>query len=195
VDSVLNLSGVVFELPVEVFTMTAPVAVAHPTLALDDLRARERGETRTRIARRLQAVRMALEDEFSREQIGRAARLHVNRVAFWIHRFNQHGFEGLEDLPRGAPPSLLTEAQKAEVLSWVRKGADPKRDGFARWTGRRLVKRIRERFGVKASVDAVYSWLWANKARHRKARKVPSKADPQALAAWGKKDGRGQSRR
>ena len=171
--------------------MSAPVAVAHPTLTLDDLRAHERRETRARIARRLQAVRMALEGGFTREEIARAVGLHVNRIYFWIHRFNQFGFEGLEDLARGAPPPLLTEAQKAEVLSWVHEGADPKRDGFARWTGPRLVRRIHERFGIEPSVDAVYKWLWANKAKHRKARKVPSKAVGEDLAAWKKKGGRG----
>lgn len=171
--------------------MAAPaLAAAHPFLTLDQLRERERerDEPRARAYCRIQAVRLAWEGKYTRAEIARIAGLHPNRVAFWVKRFQRHGLDGFEDLPRASAPGLLTGEQKKEVFSWIEKGADPKTDGFARWTAKRLAARILDRFGVKVSTSAIYSWLWDAGARHRKIRPIPSKGDPVELAEWEKKD-------
>lgn len=167
--------------------MPTSLQVSHPALALEDIRFRERSEKRAHIRQRLMAVRMTVQGSFAVNQIAQACGFHPNRVAVWVARFNERGFEGLENLPRRAKKPLISKELEKEVTDWVRRGADPKADGFQAWTAPRIVAALKERHRIKVSDDTIYLLLWRNGFRHRKARKVPAKADCEALAAFEKK--------
>ena len=175
------------------------LAVSHPRLVLADIRARERGEKRASIRQRLMAVRMRAQKSLSVIQIASACGFHPNRVSVWVRRFNEGGFEALENLPKRAKTPRISKELEAEVMGWVRRGADPKADGFQLWTAPRIAAALKKRHGIEVSDDTIYLLLWRNGFRHRKARKVPAKADRETLAAFEKKTrggkGGGRSRR
>jgi transposase len=66
----------------------------------------------------------------------------------WVHRYNDHGLDGLSDHPHPGPRPFLTAAQEAEVDGWVEKGPALAADGVVRWRRIDLRERIAARFGV-----------------------------------------------
>lgn len=168
--------------------MAARLLVTRSSPTLEEIRARERGEKRVAIARRLTMIRLVAEGALTNVQIAGVCRCHVNRVAVWVRRFNELGFDGLLNEPKKPKPSVLSAKEKETVRGWVRAGGDPKKDGFAVWTAPRLAAAVRKRLGnERVTVRIIYRLLYASDFRHRKAGKVPAKADPKELAAWGKK--------
>jgi transposase len=59
-------------------------------------------------------------------QVGQiAAQLgcHPRTVYRWLHRFNQHGIDGLGDLPRSGRPRRLGELERGQIIALAR--SDP----------------------------------------------------------------------
>ena len=53
----------------------------------------------------------------------RPARLPSTDVYRWLHRFNAHGIDGLEDLPRSGRPRRLSELERGQIIALAR--SDP----------------------------------------------------------------------
>ena len=63
------------------------------------LRKLAKGESDARIARRLLAIANAL-DDMSREAAAQSAGMDRQTLRDWVIRYNEHGLDGLSDLPR-----------------------------------------------------------------------------------------------
>src|ERR1035438_2281733 len=84
----------------------------------------------------------------------------------WKQRFRQHGLEGLDTFHPGQPPSVLTPALRARILSATRKKPS---DGSTHWSCRKLASLL----GV--SKDAVHRvWQEAGLKPHRLERYMAS---------------------
>jgi transposase len=66
----------------------------------------------------------------------------------WVHRFNEHGPEGLLDGWSKGPAPRLSAEQRAEIAQLVETGPDRAVHGVVRWRRIDLRRIIVERFGV-----------------------------------------------
>src|SRR5271163_1400719 len=83
-------------------------------------------------ARRLLAL-AAVHDGMNRTVAARLGGMDRQTLRDWVHRFNQHGPEGLIDIkPSGRPPRLCEE-HKQVLKQLVETGPDPQTDGVVRW--------------------------------------------------------------
>jgi transposase len=101
-------------------------------------------------ARRLLAI-AAVYEGMDREEAARIGGMDRQTLRDWVHRFNEHGPDGLLNVkPSGRPPRLSKE-QKEELCRLVEAGPDPQKDGVVRWRCVDLKRVLGERFGVNLS--------------------------------------------
>src|SRR5690349_7120434 len=111
-------------------------------------------------SRRLLSLAAVL-DGMSRTEAARIGGMDRQTLRDWVHRFNQHGPEGLTDTwSKGHPPRLSAE-QQAELAHRVETGPDRAVHGVVRWRRIDLKHLITERFGV------VYHERTVGKILHR----------------------------
>jgi transposase len=126
-------------------------------------------------------------------QVGQiAAQLgcHPRTVYRWLHRFNQHGIDGLGDLPRSGRPRRLGELERGRVIALV--GSDPpgrllrQPDGTlaavddqqaAQWTLDALAAAAQAE-GIQVSRSQVRRILQAEGVRWRTVRSWSARGDP-----------------
>src|SRR3979490_2106732 len=101
-------------------------------------------------ARRLLAL-AAIYDGMNREEAARIGGMDRQKLRDWVHRFNEQGVEGLINAKSPGRPSKLSLEQKEELRRLVEAGADPEKDGVARWRCVDLKRVLGERFGVDLS--------------------------------------------
>src|SRR5919202_6199680 len=98
-------------------------------------------------SRRLLSLAAVL-DGMSRTEAARIGGMDRQSLRDWVHRFNQHGPEGLKDTwSKGNPPRLSAE-QEAELAHLVETGPDRAVHGVVRWRRIDLKQIIAARFGV-----------------------------------------------
>jgi transposase len=101
----------------------------------------------------------------------------------WVHRFNQHGLDGLIDIkPTGRPPKL-SEEQKQALKQLVEAGPDPEKDGVVRWRCVDLKRVLGQRFGVELSEVSLGRVLKKLGFSHISARPRDPIQYPEAIAA------------
>src|SRR6185437_9616276 len=111
-----------------------------------ELRRLARRATDAAQARRLLAL-AAVRDGMNRTEAARIGGMDRQTLRDWVHRFNQHGPEGLTDTwSKGHPPRLSAE-QQAELAHLVETGPDRAVHGVVRWRRIDLKQIIAERFG------------------------------------------------
>ena len=129
-------------------------------------------------------------------QVGQiAAQLgcHPRTVYRWLHRFNQHGIDGLGDLPRSGRPRRLGELERGRVIALV--GSDPpgrllrqpdgtlgldrpeRADQAAQWTLDALAAAAQAE-GIQVSRSQVRRILQAEGVRWRTVRSWSASGDP-----------------
>ena len=98
-------------------------------------------------SRRLLSLAAVL-DGMSRTEAARLGGMDRQTLRDWVHRFNQHGPDGLKDKwSKGNPPRLST-AQETELAHLVETGPDRAVHGVVRWRRIDLKHLIAERYGV-----------------------------------------------
>ncbi len=98
-------------------------------------------------SRRLLSLAAVL-DGMNRTEAARIGGMDRQTLRDWVHRFNEHGPEGLLDgWSKGPAPRLSTE-QRAEIARLVETGPDRTVHGVVRWRRIDLRRVIVERFGV-----------------------------------------------
>src|SRR5918997_2315531 len=104
---------------------------------------------------------------FSVPAIARELGLHHQTVRDWLKRFNAHGLEGLQDLPRGGRPATYTPDQVAQVIATAL--TDPRTLGqpFASWTLDRLETYLNEEKGIPINRSRIDDLLIAEGLRWR----------------------------
>ncbi len=111
-------------------------------------------------SRRLLSLAAVL-DGMSRTEAARIGGMDRQTLRDWVHRFNQHGPEGLKDTWSKGHPPRLSAAQQAELSHLVETGPDRAVHGVVRWRRIDLKQIIAERFGV------VYHERTVGKILHR----------------------------
>jgi transposase len=129
--------------------MSAAISVRDDFEA-DELRCMARSVKDANQARRLLAIAAVYEGK-DREEAARIGGMDRQTLRDWVHRFNEHGPDGLINVkPSGRPPRLSKE-QKEELCRVVEAGPDPQKDGVVRWRCVDLKRVLGERFGVNLS--------------------------------------------
>ena len=134
-------------------------------------------------ARRLLAL-AAVYDGMSRAKAARIGGMDRQTLRDWVHRFNEQGAEGLINAQSPGRPSKLSLEQKEELRRLVEAGADPEKDGVARWRCVDLKRVIGERFGVDLSEVSLGRILKKLGFSHISARPLHPKQDRQAIATF-----------
>lgn len=83
-------------------------------------------------SRRLLSLAAVL-DGINRTEAASVGGMDRQTLRDWLHRFNDHGLEGLKDDLARPRPRRLTAAQQAELATIVETGPDRAVHGVARW--------------------------------------------------------------
>ena len=107
-------------------------------------------------------------------------------VQYWVKRFEQSGFAGLQEKQRRGRPARL-DAKRLEAI-----GADLRREprsfGYEQnlWDGKLLSHHVSEKYGEKLGVRQCQRLFRQLGFRRRKPRPLIAKADPEAQRAFKK---------
>lgn len=138
--------------------------------------------------RRREAVRQVVERKRPQVEVAREIGVHPATLCAWVRLYREGGAAALRvKTPPGRPPGL-DEAQAADVVEHVLRGA--KACGFDTdlWTLPRIARLIERRHGVAYDVDhlsrLVRSWglSWQKPATR------PIERDDAAIERWLKRD-------
>jgi transposase len=105
--------------------MLPPLFARPPADATEERRVRRLANARHAPASWLERARI-ITLSWDGAQVGQiAAQLgcHPRTVYRWLHRFNEHGIDGLGDLPRSGRPRRLGELERGRVIALV--ASDP----------------------------------------------------------------------
>ena len=150
-----------------------------------DLRRLARQQADGRVAARLFGLANVL-DGMSREAAARAAGMDRQTLRDWVHRFNEHGPDGLKDAWSKGNPPRLSAAQRAELAQIVESGPDRAVHGVVRWRRVDLKGLIAERFGVDYHERTVGKILHQLGFAHISARPRHPAQDDQTVAEFKK---------
>src|SRR3954465_9720959 len=157
-----------------------PEDLRHLALSAPHARTRERALALLDITQHRCATQVAV-------RTGRRA----HTVMEWVHAYNQGGPRRAHVPPHRRSPSLFCprrEAERGEVVCAAQRtaatppleGADP----APRWTLRRLVHWVRERFGLRCCRETIRAVLHRRKLSWKKAKKLLGRADPERRQAF-----------
>ena len=136
-------------------------------------------------SRRLLSLAAVL-DGMNRTQAARIGGMDRQTLRDWVHRFNQHGPDGLKDSwANGSVPRLSPE-QQAELADLVETGPDRAVHGVVRWRRIDLQRLITERFGVAYHERTIGKLLRALGFSHISARPRHPGQDARTLEAFKK---------
>jgi putative transposase len=135
--------------------------------------------------RRLLAL-AAVHDRMNRSEAARIGGMDRQTLRDWVHRFNQHGLEGLVDIKPPGRPSKLSEEQKEVLKQLVEAGPDVATDGVVRWRCVDLKRVVGQRFGVDLSEVSLGRVLKKLGFSHISARPQHPIQDPEAIATFKK---------
>jgi transposase len=107
-------------------------------------------------------------------------------VQYWIHRFQDRGFAGLEEGERTGRPPALTESQLRLVGQDLRR--EPRLLGYPQslWDGKLLSHHLKTRYRIEMGVRQCQRLFHQLGFRRRKPRSLIAQADPEAQAAYKK---------
>jgi len=155
------------------------------------LRKLAKGESDARIARRILGIANALAG-MSREEAAQSAGMDRQTLRDWVIRYNEHGLDGLADLPRDGRPPKLDAGEKAELIRIVLAGPDPEASGLSSFTREDLVRICKKRFAKSLHVTSMGRILRELGLSRQKARPSHPEKDPAAQAAFKKSPGAAQ---
>ena len=153
--------------------------------AADELRRRAARVKDAAQARRLLAL-AAVRDGKTRAEAARIGGMDRQTLRDWVHRFNQHGPDGLIDIKPPGRPARLSDEQKGVLKQLVATGPDPETDGVVRWRCVDLKRVVRERFGIDLSEVSLGRVLKQLGFSRISARPRHPMQDPEAIAAFKK---------
>lgn len=163
----------------------ASVAVTRTELDSTGLRAAAAGLLDAKQARRLLSLAMVL-DGHPRLLAAQAGGMDRQTLRDWVHRYNEHGIEGLRDTRnKGRAPALSAE-QMQELESLVLAGPDLAKDGVVRWRCVDLRAQIKARFAVELHESTVGKLLHKLGMTRLQPRPYHPKADLPAQEAYKK---------
>ncbi len=99
-------------------------------------------------SRRLLSLAAVL-DGMKRAEAAKIGGMDRQTLRDWVHRFNEHGADGLKDHRYQGPAPRLSAEQRAQFCQLVETGPDWTRHGVVRWRRVDLQKVIADEFGVE----------------------------------------------
>jgi transposase len=135
--------------------------------------------------RRRLAVRRVLQGHPAAE-VARFLEVHERTVRGWVRLYETKGEQALAARPHPGPKPRLTAQQQAEVLSWFSQNPTDPAFGFPTelWTGARVSKLIRERWGVRLHPGHLVRWLRQRGITSQRVRPRPRGHNPQEMQRW-----------
>ncbi|HEY5410989.1 MAG TPA: IS630 family transposase [Caulobacteraceae bacterium] len=135
--------------------------------------------------RRLLGLALVL-DGHSRTEAAALNGMDRQTLRDWVHRYNDHGIEGLKSLHSPGRTPALSEQQMAELRELVIKGPDPAIDKVVRWRCVDLQAEVARRFSVQVHENTIGRWLHELGLTRLQPRPVHPRKDPEAEAAFKK---------
>lgn len=164
--------------------MSAAVGLRDDFAAVDLRRLARKAKDADQV-RRLLAL-AAVYDGKDREAAAQIGGMDRQTLRDWVHRFNEHGPDGLINIkPTGRRPKLSAD-QRDVLRELVEAGPDPEKDGVVRWRCVDLQRVLGQRFGVDLSTVAIGRVLKRLGFSHISARPQHPAQDTQAIAAFKK---------
>ena len=150
-----------------------------------DLRALAAATKNANQSRRLLSLAAVL-DGMNRTAAARIGGMDRQTLRDWVHRFNEHGPEGLLDSWSKGPAPRLSPEQRAEIAQLVETGPDRAIHGVVRWRRIDLQRVIVERFGIAYHERTVGKLLKALGFSHISARPRHPAQDARTMEAFKK---------
>lgn len=144
-----------------------------PVSASEEAQVRHLAASRARPARlvqRAQVIEAMLDDRsISAKEAGlRAGYRSAPSGPKWVRRFNEGGFEALEDRPRSGRPPIHSEEVRSRLLDLVLQKPRSLGYPFALWTLERLQEAFFERESVHLATSTIWEWVEAEGLRWRR---------------------------
>lgn len=136
-----------------------------------------------KLSTQLRAI-MAFEHN-SAEHIADVFQVSTRSVFRWIHKFSNHGIEGLKDHPKGHYKSKLSDTQKQQIKDWIKKGTNSKND-IIHWTLEKLKTEIYSEFSVEITTTALWKNLKKMGLTLKKPRPIHHKSNKEEQEAFKK---------
>ena len=137
--------------------------------------------------RRLEAVRLVLEQDWSQSQAARRVKAAQQSVSRWVGQYRARGSAGLRQAERAGRKPLLDAAQLEHLVSLLLQG--PEAHGFPTplWSCPRVARLIADEFGVRYHEGHVWKILralnWSPQRLVGKARE----RNEEAIRTWKRK--------
>jgi transposase len=148
-----------------------------------ELRRLAAGSKHANQSRRLLSLAAVL-DGMNRTEAARIGVMDRQTLRDWVHRFNDHGPEGLKDDWARPKPRRLSDAQQAELARIVETGPDRAVHGVVRWRRVDLKAVIAERFGIEYHERTLGKLLKHLGFSHVSARPRHPKQDGETIQAF-----------
>lgn len=133
--------------------------------------------------RRRLAVQRVLEGE-THAAVAASLKVTDRSVRAWMKWYRDQGEDGLKFRPHPGPESKLTPLQEDQVCLWL--ASDATDFGFRTnlWTSTRIVKLIRERFGIHYNANYFCRWLRKHAFTPQKPAKQARQRDEERIKDW-----------
>lgn len=136
-------------------------------------------------SRRLLAIAMVLEGA-SRLDAARQAGMDRQTLRDWVHRYNEHGPDGLVSQHGPGPSTKLSAEQMNRLRELVIAGPDPAIHQVVRWRCIDLREEVRVQFSVTVAERTIAKWLRALGLTRLQPRPYHPKRDLAAQEAFKK---------
>ncbi len=115
-------------------------------------------------------------------------------VQYWVHRFEESGFAGLEEIPRPGRPSNVDEDVLQKISRHLRQS--PRDFGYGQnlWDGKLLSHHLKENFDIFLGVRQCQRLFSQLGFRRRKPRPLLAKSDPEAQLRYKKTSSSGRKK-
>lgn len=138
--------------------MSAAVRVIRTEHSAAALRGRAAKSRDAAQSRRLLAIAMVLEGA-SRLDAARQAGMDRQTLRDWVHRYNEHGPDGLVSRHGPGPSTKLSAEQMNRLRELVIAGPDPEIHRVVRWRCIDLREEVRVQFSVTVAERTIGKWL------------------------------------
>ena len=103
----------------------------------------------------------------------------------WAKAYEKDGLEGLYPKHKRPKPSILSDEQKCQVLSWIDERKTPEGKDV-HWTLERLRQAIEDQFGKTLGINTIWVWLRKEGRKLKVPRPRHYQADQNAQEAFKK---------
>jgi transposase len=123
---------------------------------------------------------------FSCSEVAKIFGHGTRTIQYWVRKFEESGFAGIEDNPRPGRPSLIDENIRSSIDIDLR--GSPREFGYSQnlWDGKLLSHHLFHQYGVKLGERQCRRLFHQLGFRRRKPRPLIAKADPEAQQRYKK---------